>query len=160
MTQYTLVNPTTGKRKSFSAGNLTGNLQMNCILFRGDEHLGIITHRDLVLFTRWCAGETLAQAKEPPNHRVTHVLSLVDRWLEDEKSVSSKELEAASRAAWACAGVDGAWAAAWTAAIAAEGDLAGANIAAWSSDASMYASWVTSYEAQAQWLVEHLQSGK
>ncbi len=168
MAQYTLVDPATGKQWNLPAAELTESLQMNCILFRDGEHLGIITHRDLVAFTRWCASETMAQAKEPPNHRVTHALSLVIRWLEDEKSVSSDELQVAAHAAWAADAAAWAAHAVWAAAHAAEAAAHAAEAAAHAAEAAAWAAagaaahdaGYISYEAQAQWLAEHLQSGK
>ncbi len=177
--QYTMVDPVTGKRKSFSACDLTGNLQMDCVLFRGDEHIGIITRRDLVFFTWWCASETLTQVKGAPDQRVTSILAMVERWLEDEKSVSSEELKAATDAAWVAARVasaarPSAWAAAWTGAAhaaaaraawaaawtgAAHAAAEAAACAAGAAGAARAAGYI-SYEVQVQWLVEHLQSGK
>ena len=215
---YTLIDPVTGEQSALSEIELTRNLRINCILLRGDEHLGIITHRDLVSFSRWCAGGVPAQLEDESDQRVTHALHLVDRWLEDEKSVTSEELEAAAgdaqfaaRAAWftrtaeadwaARAAADATWAA-WAAARAAEaaadttwaawataGVVAAAVgvavVAAWAANAAVgvavvaaWAAWYTraawaaawsaawaaaevaSYEAQAQWLVKHLQPGK
>jgi len=163
MTQYVLVDPVTGEQTTLSEAELTRNLQLNCILLQGREHIGIITHRDLVSFSRWCAGEALARSGREPDQSVTHALSLVDRWLEDEKSITSEELEAAAwaarvaraaawaaRAAWAAAAADAG--ATWAAAEAARAAGAAARAAR--------AAEATSYEVQAKWLVEHLQSGK
>jgi len=172
MARYTLIDPVTGEQHTLSELELTQNIRLNCILFRDQEHLGIVTHRDLVLFARWCTNETLARLKGEPNQRVAHALSLVDRWLEDEKSVTSEELEAAARAAaWAAApaitdaaplvAFVAARTATWTAQAAAQRAAVYGDGA---SNAAMATSQVsrdyTSYEAQAQWWVEHLQSGK
>ena len=163
MARYTLIDPVTGQQTSLSEAELTRNLRISCILLRGDEHLGIITHRDLVSFSRWCAGEMLARSGRKPDQRTVHALVLVDRWLEDELNITSEELkaaagaaaEAAAEAAWAAAGA--AWAAAEAARAAADRAAAGAAGFAWAARA---AAGAASYEAQAQWWVEHLQSGQ
>ncbi len=170
MSRYILIDPATGERKSLSETNLTLNLRLNRILFRGDEHLGIITHRDLVFFTWWCAGKILTQVKGAPDQRVTSTLALVHRWVEDEKSVTSEELAAAADAAWAAlpaaraVATDAAAAAAWTTARAAWAAAADgawtSHDAAWTAAETSQATQAVSYEAQVQWLVEHLQSGK
>ena len=163
MARYTLIDPVTGQQTSLSEAELTRNLRISCILLRGDEHLGIITHRDLVSFSRWCAGEMLARSGRKPDQRTVHALVLVDRWLEDELNITSEELkaaagaaaEAAAEAAWAAAGA--AWAAAEAARAAADRAAAGAAGFAWAARA---AAGAASYEAQAQWWVEHFQSEK
>ena len=155
MARYTLIDPVTGQQTSLSEAELTRNLRISCILLRGDEHLGIITHRDLVSFSRWCAGEMLAKVKGTPAPETQYVLTMVDQWLEDQQSVTPEELEAAAEAAWAAAGA--AWAAADRAVAGAAADAA-----AWAAaDAeAARAARAASYEAQAQWWVEHFQSEK
>ena len=163
MPEYTLIDPVTGEQRTLSELELTRNIRLNCILLRDQKHLGIITHRDLVSFSRWCAGEMLARSGRKPDQRTVHALVLVDRWLEDELNITSEELkaaagaaaEAAAEAAWAAAGA--AWAAAEAARAAADRAAAGAAGFAWAARA---AAGAASYEAQAQWWVEHLQSGK
>ena len=164
MVQFTLIDPVTGKQWNVNKAGLTRELRLNCILLRDGEHLGIITHRDMVAFTRWCADEMLARLRHKPDQKVTHALTLVDRWLEDEKSVTNEELEAARNTTWAARNVakrlgtaraaEAIWAAictiqsVYTSESAADATDAAARNATW------YAK--TSYEAQAQWLVEHL----
>ena len=163
MPEYTLIDPVTGEQRTLSELELTRNIRLNCILLRDQKHLGIITHRDLVSFSRWCAGEMLARSGRKPDQRTVHALVLVDRWLEDELNITSEELkaaagaaaEAAAEAAWAAAGA--AWAAAEAARAAADRAAAGAAGFAWAARA---AAGAASYEAQAQWWVEHLQSGQ
>jgi len=159
MHQYTLIDPVTGEQTTLSELELTRNLQLSCILLRGNEHLGIITHRDLVAFARWCAGETLTLLVDEPDLKVTHALSLVDRWLENEKSVTSEELVAAAYdARTATMAADrAAEAASWTTTMAAD---RAAEAAVWAARTAQTAARATSYEVQTQWLVEHLQSGK
>ena len=149
---YTLIDPVTGEQRTLPEIDLTRNLRINCILLREDEHLGIITHRDLVVFARWCAGVTLARLRGEPPQSVVNALCLVDRWLDDVRSVSSEELSTAADAARAAAR-EAAVAAARAARAAA--DAAGAAGFARAAGAA-----AASYETQARWLVEHLQSGK
>jgi len=177
MPKYTLIDPATGRQWTLSELKLTRNLQIGYLLLRGNEHLGIITHRDLVIFIRWCAGEMLKLLVDEPDLKVTHALSLVDRWLEDERSLSNEELkdaaEAAAQAAWAAARASwaahiaaqtAAWAAhaaaqtaSWAATMAAD---RAAEAAVWAARAAGAAAGATSYEVQAQWFEQHLQSGK
>ena len=170
MARYTLIDPVTGEQHTLSELELTRNIQIGCILLQGQEHVGIITRRDLVAFARWCAGKILARLKCEPDHTVTHALSLVDRWLEDERSVTSEELEAAQDAAWDAGSA--AWVAAdaaaratadaWAAAAGAARAAASAACAAADATAAAWtaAAGAISYEVQAQWWVEHLQTGK
>ena len=134
MTQYTLLDPLTGASKTLYASELTRNLTVNVILLREDEHIGIITHRDLVSFCRWCAGRALSQCQTVlPEARAA--LELVDKWLLDPDSVSNEELNRAAETARAARNVARA-----------------ARAAAGAADVS--------FEAQARWLVEHLRSAQ
>ena len=93
MAQYTLIDPVTGEQSTLGEIELTRNIRLNCILLRDQKHLGIITHRDLVSFSRWCASrEALARSGRKPDQRTVHALVLVDRWLEDELNITSEEL--------------------------------------------------------------------
>lgn len=167
MIQYTLLDPVTGYQWTVSDFRLTRNLRVNTVLLRGDEHLGIITRRDQVVFARWCVGEILARLKGEPDRRVAHALSLVDRWLEDESCVTPEELEVARSAVydfWSIANVPRS--------VSRVAELT--DIAVWTTMTDADASWdaaraaevtaktpeIISYEAQARWFVEHLQSGK
>jgi len=129
-------------------------MRVNHILLRGDEHIGVITHRDVVSFCRWCVEKTLAQCHTVPPEVYT-ALGLVDKWLIDPGSASSEELKQAAAAAdVACPGAVAARAA-WAASSAAgAADVAGS--AAWAANNSAG----VSFEAQAQWLVEHLRSAQ
>ena len=169
MARYTLIDPVTGQQTSLSEAELTRNLRISCILLRGDEHLGIITHRDLVSFSRWCAGEMLAKVKGTPAPETQHALTLVDRWLEDELNITSKELKAAAEASFTA---DAAAWAAWAAAWAAHGATAARDDADWAAQVAARAAQAAagaardaegrglSYESQAQWFVEHLKPGQ
>ena len=153
MTQYTMVDLVTGQQTTLSEINLTRKLAPNCILLAGQEHIGIITHRDLVVFTRWCVGEMLTRSGHEPDQRAVHALVLVDRWLEDQQSVTPEELKDTAEAVWAAGAARAAAEAAWSAAR-----------TAWSAGAAVWAAGAAedyglSYKSQAQWLVQHLQSG-
>jgi len=160
MPDYVLIDPATGWQTTLSEVELTRNLQLNCILLRDGEHIGIITHRDLVAFARWCAGKMLARLVDEPDLKVTHALTMVDQWLDDELSITSEELKDAAKAA-ARAGAEAAaraaWAAAeaiWAAVDAADAAEAAADVARSAEDRGL------SYKSQAQWFVEHLKSGQ
>jgi len=171
--KYTLLNPLTGAAALVDASGLTRELQVNRILLLSGEHVGIITHRDLISFCRWCAGVAIARCKTvPPEAHAA--LALVDKWLVDPKSVSNEELSQAADAAYtAAAEAVAAWADA-TAARAAEAAGVVAD-AIWAADADAAAAdaadavWASarsaaradvSFEAQAQWLVDHLRSAQ
>ena len=165
MPDYALIDPITGEQLILPEDKFIQNLMPSIILLRGSEHehIGIITHRDLVLFAQWCAGATLARLEGEPDLRVSHALGLVDKWLEDEQSVTSKELEATAQATWniimdsECANLCSARAAwvvihaVWTGTWA---DYAGGILAENARVAGI------AYKDQVAWLVEHLRSGK
>jgi len=143
--------------------DLTRKIASNDILARENEHIGIVTHRDLVVFVRWLAVETLARVKGTPAPETQYALILVDRWLEDQQSVSNEELEAAAFDAWdaGAAARAAARATAWAAARAAWAATTAAQAAAHATWAAVeIAAEIASYEAQARWLVEHLRSEK
>ena len=143
MSSYALIDPVTGRQWTLLEDRLTRNLRLNCILLQDGKHIGIITHRDLVVFTRWCAGEMLTRLVDEPDLKVTHTLTMVDRWLEDERSLSNEELEAAADAAWAASRA-AAEAAAW-----ADGAAAGAARAAARADgAAARAAWAAQAAAE------------
>ena len=160
MIQYTLVDPMTGELLSLPETELTRNLQLNVILLQEDEHIGIITHRDLVSFCRWCAGRALSQCRTAPSEAWA-TLNLVDKWLVDPGSVSNEELD---RAAWAAA-LAAAEAAEAAAEAAAGAAARAAGVAALAAEVAEVAARDAeaadvSFEAQAQWLVEHLRSAQ
>ena len=169
MHQYTLIDPVTGEQTFLSDETLTRSLRQNCILLRDEEHIGIIAYQDLVAFIRWCAGEMLAKVKGTPAPETQHALTLVDRWLEDELNITSKELKAAAEASFTA---DAAAWAAWAAAWAAHGATAARDDADWAAQVAARAAQAAagaardaegrglSYESQAQWFVEHLKPGQ
>jgi len=165
--KYTLLNPLTGAAALVDASGLTRELQVNRILLLSGEHVGIITHRDLISFCRWCAGVAIARCQTvPPEAHAS--LALVDKWLIDPAAVSNEELSQAAAAAEAAyveaADAEAADAAAvaadttWAAAEAAYIEAAVAE-AVWASARSAARADV-SFEAQAQWLVDHLRSAQ
>jgi len=166
MIQYTLLDPVTGYRWTVSDFRLTRNLRLNTVLLRGDEHLGIITRRDQVVFARWCVGEILARLKGEPDRRVAHALSLVDRWLEDESCVTPEELEVARSAVydvWGIANVPRSVprVAELTDIVVWTTIMPNARVgAARAAEVTATTPEINSYEAQARWFVQHLQSGK
>lgn len=173
MTQYTLLNPHTGVSKTLPKIRLTRSLELNAILLEDGEHVGIVTHYDLVSFNRWYAGLVLSRHQTvPPEAHAA--LELVDKWLVDPKSVSSEQLTQAAdvvdiaEVAWAVwaarSAADAAWAArtagyaaadaAWAAWVAVDADAEDAALVAAVGPA------VASCKEQAQWLVDHLRSAQ
>lgn len=161
MTQYTLLNPHTGVSKTLPKIRLTRSLELNAILLEDGEHIGVITHHDLVSFNRWHAGLVLSRRQTVPPE-VHAALELVDKWLVDSKSVSSEELTQAADAvdiaevAWAVWAARSATDAAWAARTA-------GYAAAVAEDAALVAAVgpaVASCKEQAQWLVDHLRSAQ
>ena len=164
MARYTLINPTTGTTQEMGEFELPWSLRPNCILIRGHKHLGIVTHRDLVLFTRWYAGQARARYKYPPEAALA-ALGLVDRWLEDEGSVTPEELVlAAEEASVDDTAIATACAAVARTAIGADEAAFWTSWAAGQSSKAIEKAWVTdmevSYKSPIEWLLEHLESGK
>lgn len=182
MPQYTLLDPLTGSMSKATAQVLTRRLQVNRILLLGEAPIGIITHRDIVLFNRWCAGQILSQrchrrTKLVPSEAMT-ALALVDRWSIDPNSVSNEELERASKAAAVAAAVvvvgsrtnaagdvtHAAYAAAGVAYTASDAAQAAADVAhatTYAIHAARHAKAAgVSFETQARWLVQHLRSSQ
>ena len=151
MTRYTLLNPLTGNTLTAAACELTHHLRVNHILLHAGKHIGIITHRDVVSFCRWCAEKTLAQRQAVPPE-VYVALALVDKWLIDPGSVSSEELSAAGEAAWDVATDTETARVAWATAVATDAETHdAAGSAAWAANSAG-----VPFEAQAQWLVKYL----
>lgn len=131
-------------------------LYANRMLLRGDEPVGIITHRDIILFCRWCAEQAHSRYQNvPPEARAA--LTLVDRRLIDPGSVSCEELKEVSTAAWDVSRYSAAtWAVVAAARVA--WAVAEAADAAWTATLVSVAAEAAgvSYEDQVQWLVEYL----
>lgn len=168
MSQFTLLDPFTGASRVLNdEEDLTRWLQLNVILLRGDEHVGIIMHRDLVSFCRWCAEQVLSEYQAAPTE--AHIaLTLVDQWLIDPGSVSNEELNGAADAASAADAADASrvtWPAglqlraAARAAEAAARPARSAAKAAVAANAAHYSVGVP-YSELIQWLVEHLKSNQ
>jgi len=175
---FKVISLQTGEMKEVELIDLSRNLMLNSIVARGNpdggpEHLGLITHQDLVFFAHTWATWTLEASKAKPPE-VQEALRLVGLWLEDSKRVSSVELQAAAEAAaWAAAWAAGATAraagaaagAAWAAraaagdaARAAAGDAARAAAeAAGAARAARAAAEADTYQKQGEFILEHLQ---
>ena len=120
MTTYEVIDPLTGSRWEGDLKYLSRNLNVNALLCSVSEggartNLGLILHRDIVLFAlQWAKS-----VNEDPIFQVLKCFELIEKWLEDEDSVTREELNIAARAADATARANAADAAAYTAARAA-----------------------------------------
>ena len=161
--------------KEVSLDELSRSLKPNSIVSCDDRPIGLVTHWDLVFFARTWAGWALEERGEKPPPSALEALSLVDKWLQDPGSVSSKELwaawaaaeaagaaaEAAEAARAAGAAARAAGAAAWAAGAAAEaaGAAAGAaGAAAGAAEAAARAADVASFRKQGEFIIEHLKN--
>jgi hypothetical protein len=146
--------------------DLSRSLMLNSIVARGTpdgglEHLGLITHQDLVFFSYTWATWALEASKTKPPEAV-EALRLVGLWLEDSESVSDEELKAAAEAdgdaAWAARSAARAAAGAARAARDAARAAAGAaRAAAWAAGAAAGAVEADTYQKQGEFILEHLQ---
>ena len=154
--------------KEVSLDELSRSLKLNSIVSCDDQPLGLVTHWDLVFFSRTWAGWALEERGEKPPPSDLEALSLVDQWLQDPGSVSREELSAAARAAEAAGAAGAAAEAAWAAAEAAEAAAWAADAAAeaaWAADAAAEAAgaaWaaadVAAYQRQGEFITEHLKN--
>lgn len=157
--QYTLVNPITGESHQLSEEVLTQNMRSGWLLLRGGEHIGIITHRDIVTFCRWSAGVLEPRMTLPPTPLSLQALQLADQWLDDPES-----LPVSGRAFLTDlpGDISNVWS---TESIMTSPGRAIAN-ASCSSEIAADLAWVLDYHAiikygaQAQWLIEHLKSNQ
>ena len=113
---FKVISLQTGEMKEGALIDLSHSLMLNSIVARGTpdgglEHLGLITHQDLVFFSyTWATWAfELSVAKLP---KAQEALRLVGLWLEDPESVSNEELKAAAEAARAARAAGAAWVAA------------------------------------------------
>ena len=167
-TTYRITSLTTLKTSTVSLDELSRSLKLNSIVSCDDQPLGLVTHWDLVFFSRTWAGWALEERGEKPPPSDLEALSLVDQWLQDPGSVSREELSAAARAAEAAGAAGAAAEAAWAAAEAAEAAAWAADAAAeaaWAADAAAEAAgaaWaaadVAAYQRQGEFITEHLKN--
>ena len=172
---FKVISLQTGETKEVELIDLSRSLMLNSIVARvtpdgGLEHLGLITHPDLVFFSHtWATWALELSIVKPPEAQ--EALRLVELWLQDPSSVSNEELRsavaaaryagaAAGRAAWAAGdAVAAAVAAARAAAVAAAEAAARAAAvaaaeAAWAARAAAEAD---TYQKQGEFILEHLQ---
>ena len=165
---YQVKSLATLKTSTVSLDELSRSLKLNSIVSCDDQPLGLVTHWDLVFFSRTWAGWALEERGEKPPPSDLEALSLVDQWLQDPGSVSREELSAAARAAEAAGAAGAAAEAAWAAAEAAEAAAWAADAAAeaaWAADAAAEAAgaaWaaadVAAYQRQGEFITEHLKN--
>jgi hypothetical protein len=157
---YQVKSLDTLKTSTVSLDELSRSLKLNSIISCDGQPLGLVTHWDLVFFSRTWAGWALEERGEKTPAGALEALSLVDKWLQDPGSVSSEELRAAkaaagaARAAWAAAGAARAAAARAARAAAARADagVAGVAWAAWA------AAEAASFQRQGRFVIEHLKN--
>jgi hypothetical protein len=167
---FKVISLQTGETREVELVKLSRNLMLNSIVARGTpdgglEHLGLITHQDLVFYAYTWATWAL-EASETKAPEAQEALRLVGLWLEDSESVSDEELKAAARATTGVA----CWAA-WTSAAgprvaaddaaraaraAAEAAGDGAARIAWA--AARAAAEADTYQKQGEFILEHLQN--
>ena len=148
-TTYKITSLSTLETKVSTLDKLSRNLLLNSIVSCDGQPLGIVTHCDLVFFSRTWAGWVLECSNVKPPEAL-RALEAVDRWLQDPGSVSLEDLRAAAGAARAAAWAAGAArAAAWAAGAA--GAAAGAARAAEAAEAA-------SYNKQGEFIIEHLKN--
>jgi hypothetical protein len=172
---FKVISLQTGETREAELIDLSHSLMLNSIVARGTpdgglEHLGLITHQDLVFFAHtWATWAFEASKTKPPE--AVETLRLVGLWLEDSESVSDEELkaavkavEAAARAARAAGDAGAAEAAAWAAAWAVEATAraswaarAAAGAAAEAAGARVGAAGDDTYQKQALFILDHLQ---
>lgn len=143
-----------------SLDKLSRNLMLNSIVSCDGRPMGLVTHWDLVFFSRTWAGWALEDCGERPPEEVLVTLSLVDQWLQDPHSVSGEELKAAARAAGVAAGVAARAAEAAAEAAARAAARAAAGAAAQAADRADLAARDAAYQRQGRFIIEHFKSSK
>ena len=137
---YQITSLTAIETRTAPLDELSRNLMLNSIVSCDGRHLGLVTHWDLVFFSRTWAGWALEDCGEKPSEGVLVALSLVDRWLQDPHSVSGEELNAAAEAAAGAA-------------------RAAAEAAAWAAEAAAgAAARAAAYQKQGKFIIEHLKN--
>ena len=147
---FKVISLKTGEPREVELIDLSHSLMLNSIVARvtpdgGLEHLGLITHQDLVFFAHaWATWTLEASKKKPPEAQ--EALRLVGLWLQDPSSVSNEELRSAGAAAWAA-----------EAAASADVAAGAARAAAWAAARAAGAAWAAAYQKQGEFILEHLQ---
>ena len=174
---FKVISLQTGEMKEVELIDLSRSLMLNSIVAQGNpdgglEHLGLITHQEVVFFA-YTWGTWALEASKTKKPEAVEALRLVGLWLEDSESVSDEELKAAARATTGVA----CWAA-WTSAAgprvaaddaaraaraAAEAAGDGAARAAWAAGDTAEAAEAAgdaraaAYQKQALFILDHLQ---
>ena len=161
MTTYEVIDPLAGSRWQGELELLSMNLKINSLLCSVSENgaqkvLGLILHRDLVLFAlQWAKS-----VNEDPVPEVLKCFELTEKWLEDEDSVTKEELYSTGDAAGAYA--NAAYAASCTYADAVAAAQAAAHAAAHTAFATYAAPYavhaaydVVTYASQGQMIVDY-----
>ena len=137
-TTYRITSLVTLEISTVSLDKLSRSLKLNSIVSYDGRPLGLVTHWDLVFFSRTWAGWALEECGEKTPPSALEALSLVDQWLQDSGSVSSEEL--------------------WAARAAARAAEAAAAAAAGAAAAAARAAWAASFRKQGEFIIEHLKN--
>jgi hypothetical protein len=159
---YKIVKSGTSKEVTLDrlSRNLNPQSEVYSIQEDGEIYLGMISHKTLVFFAVEFAHYTLKNYAKKKSPKAEICISLVRKWIDDDTSVSSKELTSAAYAADAAAAADAADAAA-AAAAAADAACAAAYAAA---DAAYAAAAgkdkEMEFKRQGKFILDFLKSGK
>ena len=96
-TDYYYIDLETGRKFPSTRCALAGHARAGRVLFEKRAHVGIVTHRDIVLIGRWCIDQIMSEWTCTQTGRVGIQLDaeahgdigLIDRWVEDPASVSA-----------------------------------------------------------------------
>ena len=96
-TDYYYIDLETGRKFPSTRCALAGHARAGRVLFEKRAHVGIVTHRDIVLIGRWCIDKIMSEWTCTQTGRVGIQLDaeahgdigLIDRWVEDPASVSA-----------------------------------------------------------------------
>ena len=160
---YQVTSLTTLETSTVSLDELSRSLKLNSIVSYDGQSLGLVTHWDLVFLSRTWARWALEECGEKTPAGALEALSLVDQWLQDPRSVSGEELNAAAWAARAAAAAADAAAAAEAAEAAAEAAAAtaawaAAGAAAGAARRAAEAAEAAAYQRQGKFIIEHLKN--
>jgi len=97
LNRYYFLDLSTGNTYHSTFGGLTYHARPGSVLFENETHVGIVTHRDLVLLGRRCIDKIVSEwvcirsgtVGIQLDDEALSDLSLIDRWVEDPASVDA-----------------------------------------------------------------------
>ena len=105
--KFKIIDLSDGSQKDCSFEDLSTSLYSNCIILRvrkeGLESIGLVTHHTLTYFAVEFANYALKNYTKENIPTAQTCIDLTRKWLEDQSSVSKKELRTAADAAYAAA---------------------------------------------------------